>query len=114
MRTEIVARFQVPGVHRWKDCSIDEVSYLKHEHRHLFHFEARMHVGHPDREEEFICLGADLKNQVLKHWYRPHLNLCDFGLMSCETIGQWLLSSFPKLTQVSVFEDGENGAVIYR
>ena len=41
-------------------------------------------------------------------------NVLEFGSMSCEAIGEWLLEHFPNLYKVEVFEDGENGAIIER
>ena len=39
-------------------------------------------------------------------------NVLEFGSMSCEMIGEWLLESFPNLYKVEVWEDWENGAII--
>jgi hypothetical protein len=41
-------------------------------------------------------------------------NVLEFGPMSCEAIGEWLLEQFPELYKVEVWEDWENGAIIER
>ena len=41
-------------------------------------------------------------------------DVLEFGPMSCESIGEYLLDQFPELYKVEVWEDWENGAVIER
>jgi hypothetical protein len=41
-------------------------------------------------------------------------NVLEFGSMSCEMIGEWLLEEFSSLYKVEVWEDWENGAIIER
>jgi len=38
----------------------------------------------------------------------------EFGPMSCEAIGEWLLDQFSELYKVEVWEDWENGCVVER
>ena len=50
--TEIFVKLRVPGFHHWPNPSINR-AYLGDSHRHLFHLEVSMPVGHSDREVEF-------------------------------------------------------------
>lgn len=40
-KCQVVVRLQVEGIHQWKDCNIEEVSFLKHPHRHIFYIECK-------------------------------------------------------------------------
>lgn len=103
------------GVHNWETCPIDEVSYLRSKHRHIFNIEARKEVSHLNRDIEFI---------VLKHQIQRYLNrrydefdfdsgTKDLGNTSCEMLAEDLLYLFD-LCYVKVDEDGENGAILIR
>ena len=56
MKTAIWVTFQVEGIHQWKDAT----NYLRHPHRHMFHFRVELSVTHDDREVEFIKLKHEL------------------------------------------------------
>lgn len=108
----IVIKFDVQGLHFWNDCNIEEVSYLKHTHRHKFFFRCEKEVTHNDRQIEII----KFKNEIL-HWlalefYCPgscsHLN---FQSLSCEDIAMQVLRKFD-LDLCEVLEDNENGAIV--
>ena len=107
--------FQKEGIHHYlaalEDPQLEEVKFLGHPHRHIFHFRVDIEVFHNDRELEFI---------LFKRWLE---NLFDDGILqlnhsSCEMISDDL---YDKISQtypdrdviISVAEDNENGSKIY-
>lgn len=114
MKKFIVVRFSLPGIHVWSECDIDEVFYLKHPHRHLFYFEARAEVTENNREIEFIKLQAEIRAHLVRRYWSESIQCLGLGGRSCESIAEELLDAFPCLSQVSVYEDFENGALLVR
>lgn len=55
-KTVVFCTLQIDGTHYWKDCPIEEVSFLRNNHRHMFHIKAYKEVFHDDRDVEFIWL----------------------------------------------------------
>jgi hypothetical protein len=80
----------------------------------MFGFRCHAHVTHTDRDEEFILLNRKIQKVLRTNFSQTETNVLEFGSMSCEAIGEWLLEHFPSLYKVEVFEDWENGAVIER
>lgn len=113
MKYSIVVSFQVEGFHCWPEAKFvfPEVGFLSNPHRHMFHFKCYATVTHTDRDEEFIMLQRKLKKQLRVNFGG---NILEFGRMSCEEIGEWILENNENLYKVEVFEDGENGAIIER
>lgn len=107
----IVIKFQVEGIHSWPDCPIDEVSYLKWPHRHVFHFEAVKQVTHNDRDIEIIQLKHQMELFLMTEWMDHTMNCCYFGSLSCEDLAEMMLDRF-ELVRCSCLEDNENGALI--
>lgn len=114
MKKEIIIRFNLPGLHYWPDCDLDEVSYLKHQHRHMFHFEVTVPVNHANRDIEFIKLKNEIVEWMTSFYGSSEYRSLNFGSKSCESIGEDLLKKYPFITAVAVFEDNENGAKVYR
>ncbi len=114
MRTVIFVRLEVEGLHCWPAAKnlFPEVAYLSDLHRHVFHVECKKEVTHTDRDVEFIMFKHDIKAYFGKY-YDPAVRMCDFGSMSCEMIAKELLEKFD-CAAVTVSEDGENGALIYK
>jgi len=104
---QIIVKLQYEGVHRWKDCNIESVLYLKDFHRHIFYIEVRKQVRHNDRDIEIIRF----KHNILKYLDKTFDNF--FGDMSCEDIAEVLMNEF-ELSYVKVLEDNENGALMQR
>lgn len=111
---EVVVRFRLPGTHCWPTCDIPQVDYLQHKHRHVFHFECRAEVQHNDRQLEFMVLRNRLVKDLQMCFGNDKDEALNFDWRSCEALAQYLLNKFAFLSQVSVFEDGENGAVLTR
>lgn len=106
----IKVSFQKEGIHCYPDAP-EGVEFLKHPHRHMFHFYVTLEVFHDDRDVEFILFKRELEG------------LFDGGIMqldykSCEMLGQELMDyvevNYPnRQVVVEVFEDDENGAIVY-
>lgn len=109
MSRTITVRWTQPGYHRWPEAG-GRRDYLSDRHRHLFHFEVSMAVGHNDREVEF----HDLLDHA-RAW-RDDLG-SEFGRMSCEDIalevGAHVAKAWCRPMTVAVFEDGECGATVH-
>jgi hypothetical protein len=104
-----VVRFQAPGFHCYPDAPA-EVKYLKSPHRHLFYIEVTIELFNDDRDIEYHIFNK----QVRKFWGEPDQ---DFESQSCEMLASALrtkvCSFYPnRQIKVSVFEDGENGAIV--
>ena len=115
MLTTVISSLQVEGTHRWPDCPIPEVAFLRDEHRHMFHIKAEKEVTHDDRDVEIIMMKRSIES-YLSAKYRNHSvdgQYCRFGSLSCEQIAKELVEQFD-LIRCSVLEDGENGAAVYR
>ena len=108
MKTSVVVKLQVEGLHRWKDCTIDEVAYLCEMHRHIFHITCEKKVRHSDRDIEIISFKHEVANYLNAEYGNP---VCNFGEMSCEMIAQELVERF-SLERCIVLEDNENGAIV--
>ncbi len=108
--TAIIVNIQVPGVHRWLACPIDEVGYLRNYHRHMFHIKCYLKVGHADRDVEIIMFKKKVKDYLREEYFDTDNDVCFFDNMSCEMIAKELYDQFG-LEACEVLEDNENGAV---
>lgn len=108
MKKYVVIKTQFSALHNWEDCDLPDVFYLKFMHRHLFHVVMKWEVKNNNREIEFIDRRNDVYN-YLHHKYEQE----KLPGKSCEDIAEELLLHF-KADFVSVFEDNENGAEIYK
>ena len=111
--------FQREGIHCYpaaatdpnlKTGGWDDVSFLASPHRHMFHFRVRVSVQHNDRDIEFIQL-----KRWLESLYSGDVLKLDHK--SCEMIAEDIIgvinNRYPgREVIVSVFEDGENGAIV--
>ena len=52
--TKIVLNLAIEGIHFWEGCNIEEVMFLKNEHRHIFYIEIHKEVSNLDRDIEII------------------------------------------------------------
>lgn len=107
MQKYIVVQLQYEGVHSWPECPIEQVSYLRNPHRHIFHIVCEKQVFHNEREIEIISF----KKKILD--FLDIKNNHDFKDKPCETIAEELLIAFD-LSKCTVLEDGENGAIIVK
>lgn len=106
---------QFEGIHCYPEAP-DEVSFLRNPHRHMFHVKAKIEVFHDDRELEFILVKRDLEAFI--HSQPENLNHC-----SCEMIANKIAfhlhhtyeraDTKTRRMVIEVYEDGENGAVMF-
>ena len=116
MKTNIIINLQFEALHHWATCpDIHPQGYLKHPHRHTFHITLKIPVNHADRDLEFIdhkhTIEVDLHSKYGGHF--DYNDIADLGAMSCEMLAEELLDRWDAV-YVSVLEDGENGAEVYR
>ena len=118
---KICVTFQQEGIHRYPQAATDptlatgdwdDVSWLANDHRHIFHFTVKITVGHSDRDLEFI----QEKRFMERLYGRGTLQL---DHKSCEMMAEDLYEKLAeryagsgRLIEISVFEDGENGAIL--
>ena len=107
--------FRREGIHRYpaalEDPKLatggwDDVSFLGHPHRHIFHFKIWLGVFHDDRDVEFIQFKRWLENL-----YNDKLQL---DYKSCEMLADDLYKEIREKHPgrdiwIEVSEDGENG-----
>lgn len=112
--------FQREGIHKYPGADTDpslatgdeyDVSFLGYPHRHIFHFKVAIQVFHNDRDIEFIQFKRWLENS-----FRDGVMQLDHK--SCEMISDELYmliaNRYPNRdVEITVSEDGENGATIY-
>ena len=113
MKTKIVVRTSFIGWHYWKDAPI-EVQFLRALHRHVFHVQVTIPVTHSNRDLEFFIVQSFLNGFIKK--------LFPDGMLqqrSCEMIAEEILKGvmreygINKGLECSVFEDNENGAIVF-
>lgn len=112
MSIKVYCQTSFETLHRWPNAP-EEVEFLKHPHRHVFHVKLTVPVGHDDRDIEFI---------LLKHALQRHIGrmLDKTGTLewSCERWAIYILEltfnnlSLPYGSTCEVSEDGENGAIV--
>jgi hypothetical protein len=114
IKSWIEVTFQKEGIHCYpaalEEPKLEDVKFLGHPHRHMFHFRVRIAVWHDDRDIEFI---------QFKRWLESLYsgNILELNYKSCEMIArdiiQVVTEKYPGRDMVvSVFEDGENGAIL--
>lgn len=112
--SRIYVKFQREGIHAYPaaltDPNLEDVSFLGHPHRHIFHFKVWITVTHDDRDIEFI---------QFKRWLESLYGDQTLSLnnKSCEMIAEDLASSIQKRYPgrsiwIDVSEDDENGAFL--
>lgn len=103
----------IEGFHMYPNETIE--TYLQNMHRHIFKCKVSVQVFDNDREIEFIRAKRNMETLVAKKFGKP----ADFGTMSCEAIGEWILSVMQqrhghnRKMYIEVSEDGENGSVTW-
>ena len=105
MKYSIVLYLQYEALHCWTDCPYEDVSFLKHPHRHMFHIRMKKAVTHTDRDIEIIRFKWEVQNW-LDQKYNHNLDN-----MSCEMLAAEILTQYG-CSEVEVTEDGEHGAVV--
>lgn len=106
--------FRREGIHQYPAAAteplLSDVSFLAHPHRHIFHFNVSIQVFHNDRDIEFI---------QFKRWLEAlYSGTLELNNKSCEMISDELYHQiayrYPdRDIEITVSEDGENGATIF-
>jgi hypothetical protein len=115
-QTFIFVTFQKEGIHCYPDAP-EGVEFLKHPHRHMFHFRVDIEVFHDDRDIEFILFKRELEAQ----YNRETVGLSKYlhlDYKSCEMLADdlavYIMKNYPKRDlKIEVSEDGENGSVTF-
>ena len=121
-RRMIWVTFRKEGIHKYPAAAEDpalktgdmyDVSFLGYPHRHIFHFTVAIQVWHNDRDVEFIQF-----KRWLEQLYSSDQNVLSLDYKSCEMISddlyEQIASRYPgRGIEITVSEDGENGATIY-
>ena len=121
-RRMIWVTFRREGIHKYPAAATDpqlatgdqyDVSFLGYPHRHIFHFNVGIQVFHNDRDVEFIQF-----KRWLEQLYSGDQGVLSLDYKSCEMISddlyEAIASRYPdRDIEITVSEDGENGATIY-
>jgi hypothetical protein len=112
--------FQREGIHKYPGADTDpklatgdeyDVSFLGFPHRHIFHFTVAIQVTHNDRDIEFIQFKRWLENSFKSGVMQLDHKSCE---MICDDLYEFITSRYPNRDiEITVSEDGENGATIY-
>lgn len=99
--------FQKEGIHRYPDAP-EGVEFLRHPHRHMFHFRVGIQVFHDDRDIEFILFKRWLESLYVDNVLSLDYKSCE---MICDDLAEQINDKYPnRKIIVDVSEDGENGA----
>lgn len=108
-RRTIWVTFQREGIHCYPDAP-EGVEFLKHPHRHIFHFTVEIEVTHCDRDIEFILFKRELEGLYADGTLQLDHKSCE---MMAEDLWDYIKVKYPeRATTITVSEDGENGATI--
>jgi hypothetical protein len=106
----IFVTFQKEGIHRYPDAP-EGVEFLKHPHRHMFHFRVTLDVFHNDRDVEFILFKRELEALYSAATLQVDFKSCE---MLAEDLIDYISKKYPgRKISVEVSEDGENGATLH-
>jgi hypothetical protein len=112
MNRRIFVTTTFEATHQWSGCPHEDVGFLRHPHRHIFHVLVTIDVNHDDRDIEFIQFKRNIELWTKTAYEGKHL-----GDKSCEMIAEdihrhVLLSGYQDPMSIEVSEDNENGAVV--
>ncbi len=109
MQTRIIIKTQFEAFHYWKEAP-EEVKFLRNPHRHLFQVEVQIPTTE-DRELEFFIVKKKLDTMIALYWKDKEFSY------SCEILAEKIKKEVDLLYKtcclVKIFEDGENGAIVY-
>lgn len=109
MIRSIFVQFRKEGIHCYPDAPAG-VEFLKHPHRHMFHFKATVSVEHNDRDIEFILFKRELESIFDSGAMEVDYKSCE---MLAEELIDYITDKYPnRVISVEVSEDGENGATL--
>jgi len=98
--------FQKEGIHKYPDAP-EGVEFLRHPHRHIFHFRVELEVMHDDRDVEFILFKRELEALYDGGTMQLDYKSCE---MMARELAVYIRAKYPGRTiAIEVSEDGENG-----
>jgi len=106
--------FRKEGIHAYPaaltEPALEDVKFLGHPHRHMFHFKVWIQVYHDDRDIEFILFKRELEGLY-------NNSVLELNNKSCEMIARDLYEEIHRRYPgrevcIDVSEDGENGCFI--
>ena len=98
--------FQKEGIHCYP-AAPEGVEFLKHPHRHMFHFRVGIQVFHDDRELEFILFKRELEALYADETLQLDYKSCE--MIADELAHQIQVKHPGREIRIEVSEDGENG-----
>ena len=102
--------YQKEGIHCYPDAP-QGVEFLKHPHRHMFHFKVEIEVFHDDRDIEFILFKRELEGLYTDGTLQLNHRSCE---MMADDLADYINVNYPgRRFTITVSEDGENGATSY-
>lgn len=105
-KSYIGVSLQKEGIHQYLDAP-EGVEFLKHPHRHMFHFEIEVEVFHDDRDIEFILFKRDM-DAFLEDGQNWGHRSCE---MICDVLWRNIRNHYgDRDMNIKVSEDGENWA----
>lgn len=113
-KSMIWVTFRHEGIHCYPDAlinpNLEDVSFLGHPHRHIFHFKVWIEVFHDDRDLEFIQFKRWLESSYTDGVLKLDNKSCE--MIACE-LHQEIITRYPVREHwIEVSEDGENGCFI--
>ena len=105
----IYVTFQKEGIHCYPDAP-EGVEFLKHPHRHMFHFDVQIEVFHDDRDIEFILFKRELEGLYSDGILQLDYKSCEMMAMD---LHKYINDKYQNRDVIlDISEDGENGARI--
>ena len=109
---EIITDFQ--GIHNWPECSIADVSFLKHPHRHKIIVTVKIETS-KDRQIEFFVLKEMVDETIDRLFGKERTK--QLGRMSMEEISSKIISQLQEVypnveMSVSASEDGQVRGIV--
>ena len=107
MKKSIWVTFQKEGIHCYPNAPAG-VEFLKHPHRHIFHFRVEIEVFHDDRDIEFILLKREREALYSDGTLELDYKSCE---MFADELAEFILETYSdRELVITVSEDNENGA----
>ena len=112
--------FRKEGIHKYPAALDDpklktgdeyDVSFLGYRHRHIFHINVGIEVFHNDRDIEFIQFKRFCERLLSEGVVQLNYKSCE---MISDDLYEQISNRYPERDiEITVSEDGENGATIY-
>ena len=105
---KIFVTFQKEGIHQYPNAP-GGVEFLRHPHRHMFHFRVEIDVFHNDRDIEFILFKREMERLYSDGILEVNHKSCE---MMADDLADYIYEKYPHRNFViEISEDGENGAI---